>query len=264
MAEFVQLCYLDEDNVAAAMRFASSEEFAEVVKVLRLGSMSTKRKILDLGCGNGIASYAFAFLGHEVFAVDPDSSQDVGLGATARLASVVSNGTISTDESFAESLSFPDDTFDIVYARQALHHFSDLREGLAECKRVLKPKGLMLATREHVVNDGRQLETFLEGHILHRMHGGEHAYTLREYISALRQAGLTILKVFGPFDTVINHFPLSNAEIMERFARALRRRVGDALASIMIRIPFAEQFYRSRLSCYCQEPGRTYSFLCLK
>ena len=126
--ELVKLCYLDEDNFAAAKRFTSSEEFMEVLALLKLNKAKTKLKILDLGCGNGIASYAFASLGYDVSAVDPDLSEDVGLGATARLASIVNSGSITTLQSFAESLPFPDSTFDIIYARQALHHFSNLSQ----------------------------------------------------------------------------------------------------------------------------------------
>ena len=190
--ELVKLCYLDKDNHAAAERFLSSEEFAEVVRLLKLDRSQKKLQILDLGCGNGISAYAFAKLGYDVTAVDPDPSEDVGLGATARLATMVNNGSIAISQAFAESLPFPDSTFDIVYTRQALHHFSNLDEGLAECSRVLKPTGFLLATREHVVSDQQQLDAFLESHILHKLHGGENAYSLKHYISVLEQSGLSV------------------------------------------------------------------------
>ena len=151
--------YLDEDNFAAARRFAASEEFEAVARLLSLKN-GRKLRILDLGCGNGIASYAFALLGHYVTAVDPDPSADVGLAATARLSSRVP-GEITTCLSEAESLPFDDASFDVVYERQALHHFQDLRAGIAECARVLRPSGVLLATREHVVSDEAQLAEFL-------------------------------------------------------------------------------------------------------
>jgi ubiquinone/menaquinone biosynthesis C-methylase UbiE len=137
-AELVELCYLDKDNLAAAKRFAESEEFCEVANILKPKHAYQEMKVLDLGCGNGVASYAFASLGWDVTAVDPDLSSDVGLKAAERLAKVVRNGSISVINAFAESLPFPDSTFDIIYARQALHHFSNLQQGLVECSRVLK------------------------------------------------------------------------------------------------------------------------------
>ena len=263
-SEMVKLCYLDEDSLAAAKRFLCSEEFSETVKLLKLGKSNKKLKILDLGCGNGIASYAFASLGHDVYAVDPDPSGDVGLEATAGLTVERSNGSISTFQAFAESLPFPDSKFDIIYARQALHHFTDLHQGLAECSRVLKPKGLLFATREHVVSDEQQLKIFLENHILHKMHGEENAYSLEDYISALKQSKFKVLQLFAPFDTIINHFPISNAEIKDWLFQAVKRRLGERVASVLTAIPFIVNFYRYRLSCSCNSPGRLYSFLCLK
>jgi len=263
-SEFVKLCYLHEDNFAAAKQFVASEEFTEVVQMLGLSRLHKKLKILDLGCGNGIVSYAFAALGHDVSAVDPDMSEDVGLGATARLASKVSNGSISIFQAFAESLPFPDSTFDIVYTRQSLHHFSQLDEGLAECSRVLKPKGLLLAAREHVVNDEEQLKTFFDTHPLHKLHGGENAYPLKDYISALEQSGFRVHKCLAPFDTVINHFPTSNAQLKNALFHSLERRLGKAVASVLVNFSFIEKLYRYRLSRSCNSPGRLYSFLCLK
>ncbi|MBD2129899.1 methyltransferase domain-containing protein [Microcoleus sp. ZQ-A2] len=263
-SELVKACYLDEDNFAAAKQFAASEEFTEVVQMLGLSRSHQKLKILDLGCGNGIVSYAFAFLGHDVSAVDPDMSEDVGLGATARLASKVSNGSISIFQAFAESLPFADSTFDIVYTRQSLHHFSQLDEGLAECSRVLKPKGLLLAAREHVVNDEEQLKTFLDTHPLHKLHGGENAYPLKHYISALEQSGFRVQKCLAPFDTVINHFPTSNAQIKNSLFQSLGRHLGKVVASVLVNVSSIEKLYRNRLSRSCNSPGRLYSFLCIK
>jgi SAM-dependent methyltransferase len=260
-AELVEQCYLDEDNLAAARRFAASEEFAAVADLLGLGETREKLRILDLGCGNGIASYAFALLGHVVSAVDPDQSRDVGLGAAARLAGAASPGLISTYHSFAESLPFPDGSFDIVYARQSLHHFQDLRRGLAECARVLKPGGDFLATREHVVSDEAQLEAFLADHPLHRLHGGERAYPLEDYLAALESAGLIVVRSLGPYDTVINHFPESNFQVKSKICEALKGRYGR-FASVLLRVQRAEAMYRRRLSAGCDYPGRLYTFLC--
>lgn len=262
--DLVQFCYLDRDNLAAAMRFANSEEFHEVSRLLKLGTTKRSLKILDLGCGNGIASYAFASLGHEVFAVDPDTSNDVGLEAAARLDSVEMPGSIKTFQAFAESLPFSNSSFDIIYARQALHHFSDLNKGLSECLRVLKPKGLLLATREHVVNNEKQLKEFLENHILHKWHGGENAYPLPKYLSAIKSSGLHISKYFGPYDSVINHYPISNIEIRRQFLQRLKKKIGLIPASFFVKIVFLEKAYRFYLSRSCKAPGRLYSFLCTK
>lgn len=262
--ELVKLCYLDRDNLIAAKRFAASEEFQKVSKLLKLTNRTTPVRLLDLGCGNGIASYAFAFLGCQVTAVDPDTSDDVGLMAADRLRNHLTNGSITTTQATAESLPFPDNAFDVIYERQALHHFSDLLKGLTECIRVLKPGGLFLATREHVVNNSQQLEQFLAGHILHQMHGGENAYPVAHYMGSLKQAGFKVVKKMAPMDSVINHFPASNANVHEAACSWYRSKFGNAIGNAIIQVPFAETAYRRFRSMRDQSPGRLYSFLCTK
>ncbi|MDL5056966.1 class I SAM-dependent methyltransferase [Geitlerinema calcuttense] len=263
-SEFVRSCYLDQDNLLAARRFLSSEEFSEIIKILGLVKPGRHLKILDLGCGNGIASYAFSTFNHAVYAVDPDPSREVGLEATRRLSNSSNNGLILTFNASAESLPFSDNFFDIVYERQALHHFSDLNKGLTEVSRVLKPGGFLLATREHVVNDEQQLRDFLQNHLLHQMHGGENAYRLDEYLLAFRKANLKISRYWGCFDTVINHYPTSNLDIRSWFIQALENKFGKIGASYIAKVPLLETLYRRALSQSNQSPGRLYSFLCVK
>ncbi len=264
LVDAITLSYLDRDNRIAADRFERSEEFREIATILNLASGPLK--ILDLGCGNGIASYAFARLGHQVSALDPDQSSDVGLGAIARLLPLVEKGTIETYQGFAESLPFGADIFDVVYTRQALHHFRDLQAGLKECARVLKPGGRLLATREHVVNDEGQLAVFLREHLLHKMHGGENAYPLKKYLDSLRKADFRVLRCFAPYDSVINHFPETNVQLRDRLLQGLAKKahLGPRLASTLLSFRGVESLGRGYLSWKACFPGRLYSFLCEK
>ncbi len=263
LADMVRLCYLDADNLAAARRYAASEEFQEVVRLLNLSDASRKLKILDLGCGNGIASYALASTGHDLSALDLDLSEDVGLGAVAKLAQTLKQGSIDTFQSVAESLPFAEATFDIVFARQALHHFTDLDKSLSECSRVLKPGGLLLAVKEHVIDDEPQLQAFLDNHPLHRWHGGENAYSLQRYQSALEGAGFKIRKNIGPFDSPISQFDVSDEDVKASLQVALERRLGKLLAPAISNFPYVERYFRHRLSETCRYPGRLYSFFCV-
>ena len=262
--EMAKFCYFDRDNLEAADRFANSEEFQEVIKILRLRGCIPPFRVLDLGCGNGIASYAFASLGCAVTSVDPDLSDDVGLGATNRLRKFIPSGTIKTVQATAESLPFDDDAFDVIYERQALHHFSDLVKGLTECARVLKSGGLFFATREHVVNDAKQLDDFLARHILHQWHGGENAYPVKYYIKSLKQAGFKSIRTIGPMDNVINHFPASDAAVNQEMQRWLTSKLGSTLGNTFAQLSAIEKVYRRYLSVRNQSPGRLYSFLCAK
>lgn len=254
--------YLDADNAAAACRFAASEEFAQVAQWLEL--QGERKRILDVGCGNGIASFAMASLGHEVTALDPDASDDVGLEAARRLVPQAreNGGEIVCALGVVEALPFEDATFEVVYTRQAVHHFADLEQGMRECRRVLKPKGVFLATREHVVSDEAQLSQFLKDHHLHHLHGGENAYQLDVYLGALKKAGFAEVRAFGPYDSVVNHYPISNAQMREEIAQVYRAKLKISLAAQLVKIPGIEAKSRALLTSHTAHPGRLYSFLC--
>lgn len=263
-AQFVRDAYLDEDNLEAAERFRTSEEFAEVLAIL--GAKCVKEapwNVLDMGAGNGIATYAFARAGHNVFALEPDPSEDVGAGAIKRL--VRSTGIdvdIITD--YGEQLSLPDSTIDVVYVRQALHHAADMPKVLKEVYRVLRTGGCCLATREHVVDNQKQLEAFLNNHPLQRLYGGEHAYKLSAYLRAFTAANFEVERVWRLHDSVLNYYPLTNVEFIEKRAQNARRLLGTHLGKVAEASHWYKKLYPRLMSLVDRSPGRLYSFMAVK
>jgi len=65
LRSLVYSCYKTPELLDNARRFYQSSEFGEALHILsELGKKPDKTlKILDLGCGNGIASYAFSRAG---------------------------------------------------------------------------------------------------------------------------------------------------------------------------------------------------------
>lgn len=108
--------------IGAANRVAESEE-RQAVRELLLAWIPGR--VLDLGAGNGIASYAFASAGCALTALEADPSNIVEAGAIKQL-SQEANLPISVVESFGKKLPFENSSFDIVHGRQVLHHAADL------------------------------------------------------------------------------------------------------------------------------------------
>ncbi|MBI3941262.1 MAG: methyltransferase domain-containing protein [Acidobacteria bacterium] len=102
----------------------------------RLGDIRGKH-VLDIGCGQGEASAYFALRGAKVVAVDISD----GMLDLARRVAGRHNVTIETRKMPAEQLDFPDETFDLVYGANVLHH-SDITKVLSHCSRILKPGGI--------------------------------------------------------------------------------------------------------------------------
>ena len=255
----VRACYFDRPVLEAAFRFWSSEEWATVRSFLP----SLRGQALDIGAGMGIASYALARDGWNAVAVEPDSSSMVGARAIEALAQA-SGLPIQIVNDHAEQLSFPDASFDLVHARQVLHHAADLEALCCEVFRVLKPGGIFIATREHVISGPSQLQAFLDRHPLHSLYGGEHAFTLEAYRRALIGSGLTIKKVLGPLESVINFAPLTEETLCAEISIRL---TAFPLGKTVTRT-FFETSLRSMalrvLSACDRRPGRLYTFVCQK
>lgn len=257
-ANLVRDAYLGRDVVDSMDRFADSAEFAEVVRLLGEDRIRGA-VVLDLGAGVGIAASAFLRLGAQrVIAVEPDPSDEVGRRAMQRAglrAEIV--------DAYGEALPIPDDSVDIVYARQVLHHAQDLESVMTNVARVLRRNGLFLACREHVVSDAVELATFLAGHPVNRLAGGENAFQLDQYLSAMESAGLRIEVNIGPWDSVINAFPFvrSNADLQRLPAFWLEQRFG-APGRIAARIPGIQGIVTRRITDPI--PGRLHSFLAVK
>ena len=92
-------------------------------------------RILDLGCGDGQLSARIAAMGAEVTGVD--ASPQMAAAARAR--------GIRADEASAESLPYPDHSFDAVFSNAVLHWVRDQDAMLEEVRRVLRPGGRLVA-----------------------------------------------------------------------------------------------------------------------
>jgi len=250
--------YLNEDVLEAAQRFERSGEFLQMKAIL--GPALAGGAVLDLGAGTGIASRAFGNSGARiVVALEPDESPVVGQGAIRRSC----GGAVEIVSGFGEALPFRRDSFDVVYARQVLHHARDLTGLLVECARVLRPGGLFLACREHVVDDEAQLRTFLEGHPVHRLAGGEGAFPLPRYLEAIAASGLAIQAVLSPWSSVINAYPAVNSDAeLPRHARRVFIGRHGILGRIALLLPGMDRVARRQR----EEPlpGRLFSFVCRK
>lgn len=214
--DLVRWCFYDDPLLAAARRFHASSEWRATRALLP----APPGAALDVGAGRGIASFALAVDGYATTALEPDPSSLVGAGAIRQL-SAEAGVPITVVVEWGESLPFPDATFEVVLCRQVLHHARDLDRLCAEISRVLKPGGVMVATREHVLSRRSDLETFLRQHPLHGLYGGENAFLLDEYEGAIRKAGLALVASLNPLQSDINLYPTTIEDHRARIARKL-------------------------------------------
>jgi SAM-dependent methyltransferase len=252
--------YYDDPLIEAADRYWRSEEWVALRAILGNGP----GEALDAGAGRGIASYALAMDGFNVTAFEPDPSDLVGGGAIRSL--VDQTGLpIRVDENLSECLPFADKSFDVIFARAVLHHITDLPAAMNEYHRVLRPGGIFIAAREHVITDAADLPAFFASHALHDRYGGENAHPLHVYQDAIRRSGLMIERTILSLESPINYGPQSTADLNRRISDRMMpfAPLRPVVAAVLGSPRLAALVYRvaSRLD---RRPGRHASFVVRK
>jgi SAM-dependent methyltransferase len=159
-------------------------------------------------------------------------------------------------------LPFADAAFDLVFARAVLHHTSDLEGACREMHRVLKPGGIFIAAREHVISREADLGQFLDQHPLHHLYGGEHAFLLARYIAALTGAGFAPVEVLTPLKSPINLFPYTHDGLRDAVVQKLSQKL--PFAPLWRAVVSSDRIFETLLSLaerFDHRPGRLFSFV---
>lgn len=222
LQELMRNTYVTYDTIGDAYRFYRSKEFEETVKILsRLGKGPNKNyRLVDVGAGNGIASYGFAKLGYEVIAVDSSPSDIAGIEAAKKLQGIDGvNFELKLGD--IKHLGLSEGQFDVIYGRQFFHHTRDLDGMVTHLMKLLKPGGVLCAIREPVIGSEKQRERFLANHPLHHITQSEGAYYLKEYRNAFYKAGLESRLELHPYASVINTSPKDLDDIRRGISKRL-------------------------------------------
>jgi 2-polyprenyl-6-hydroxyphenyl methylase/3-demethylubiquinone-9 3-methyltransferase len=98
-------------------------------------------RVLDLGCGGGLATAGLAQRGAKAVGLDLSH-------ASLRVAHRHTRGHVQPEPVFAcgraEALPFADASFDIVWCTDVLEHLANVPTAMAQIVRILKPGGLLL------------------------------------------------------------------------------------------------------------------------
>ena len=129
-------------NAVAATydRWADTSRPFRAALIERVG-LSSGHRLLDVACGPGLLIFdAVPIIGPAGRGIGVDISDKMVEGARRKAARLKLTNT-EFQRMDAESLDFPDESFDAVTAGLALLHFPDPAQALSEMKRVLKPGG---------------------------------------------------------------------------------------------------------------------------
>ena len=127
---------IDVDGIKVADYFEACTAPENRFILRQMGDIRGKL-LLDLGCGAGENSVYFAKQGARCVATD----YSPGMVEVALQLAAANGVEIEGRTANAMALDFPDNTFDLVYASNLLHHIPDPKIALKEMHRVLKPGG---------------------------------------------------------------------------------------------------------------------------
>jgi len=127
---------IDVDGIRVADYFEACTAPENRFILKQLGDLRGKY-LLDLGCGAGENSVYFAAQGAHCVATD----YSPGMVEVALKLAAANRVTVEGKVVNAMAIDFPDNTFDVVYASNLLHHIPDPHQTIREMHRVLKPGG---------------------------------------------------------------------------------------------------------------------------
>jgi SAM-dependent methyltransferase len=105
-------------------------------------------RILDIGCGGGMALFKMATLYPSSMLDGVDISEESVRFSIGTNSESVRSGRMSIREGSVSALPFPDGSFDLITAFETYFFWPDLRSDLRETVRVLAPGGALLIVSE--------------------------------------------------------------------------------------------------------------------
>jgi SAM-dependent methyltransferase len=113
---------------------------------MHLPAPAATGRLMEVGCGSGVALERMQSFGWQVEGVDPDPAA----AETARARGVlVRTGSL-------EAQRYPDNHFDAIYMAHVIEHVHDPAGLLRECFRVLKPGGALVAITPNIESRGHR------------------------------------------------------------------------------------------------------------
>lgn len=176
---------------AVAADYVTSKVHAsgeDLVWLVETAALTGTERVLDVATGGG----------HTAFALAPHAVEVVALDLTQPMLEVAQEEATARQlhnirflEGDAQAIPCEDSSFDVVACRHAAHHFPNVRQGVNEWARVLKPGGKLLLI-DSLAPEEPELDTFLNEIEMLRDPSHVRDYRLSEWKSFLSEAGFTV------------------------------------------------------------------------
>lgn len=150
--------------------------------------ISTESRVLEVGCANGLYLVALAPKALDIVGADINDRM-LALASSKIKELALSNARV--EKMSATQLTFPDNSFDVVYSFSTLLLIPDVKKAITELVRVLKPGAIALLDITGKYNVSR-----VYWGLYYRMHGhfGVNAFRYPEIQELLTALGMDIIE----------------------------------------------------------------------
>lgn len=172
-------------------------------RILReMSDLQDKKKILEIGCGNGYGTYLInlLFKPAEIEAIDLDPRMIKRAKKNAKKTDLLN---VNYQEASVTDLPFEDEAFDAVVDFGIIHHVRNWEDAIKECARVIKEGG------QFIVSDV-SIETWQAfiGRIYRHFsdHPYDSMYTVYEFVDSVKRNDFDIIHLRKKYDKFFPFF----------------------------------------------------------
>jgi len=185
--------YLLPGRDADFQRFASSKEFASILRLFHIFGIDKRKSLLEIGGGPGFLTWALHRQGYSIDLFEPNAEWNTGTGYLR--SRVDTHGINVFNDHMAWHASAVH--YDAFITKTCIHHFPNIGMVAASLRQKLNDGGRWLAFREQFADTPRELGEALAGHPYCQKFGTyEWFYPAHHYVEAIELAGFRL-------DTVI-------------------------------------------------------------
>ncbi len=237
-----------------AADFAASPQIRDRDRIDRLIAITDPprdARVLDVACGPGHVSLAFAEVCREVVGIDLTEAP-LRIAEQSRQERNIANARFQLAD--ADRIPFPDGHFDVVVCRFAVHHFDDPRRMVGEMARVCRVGGTVaiqdLISSEH--SDRAEYYNRFE-----RLRDTSHtrALALSELAQTIASAGLELMRFSSDqFDNPVERWLKTSQTPPDRAAEAramIDRDLKEDLSGATPKRINGELFFTFHLATVC-------------
>jgi len=132
-----------------SMQYPKSRVINPGPRLLRaLEMIGTGKKVLDIGCFDGVIGKAIKDKGNVVFGID---------ASAPAVEKAVAAGVNATVGNLEQRIPFDDASFDVVFAGEIIEHVFEIDLLMQEIRRILRPDGFAVFTTPNLAALGRRL-----------------------------------------------------------------------------------------------------------